>query len=117
MSNAAGRLLGTLGSGALYSYVGEDYGPDAGSDALRGLAACFAAGTLSSALAALITLRIRDEEAGLRCGPCVCIAAREQRQAAQPVAVVEVAPTEPACAAEEAGSGAGIAPTGTTDEV
>ena len=66
MSNACGRLLGTIGSGALYSY--------AGADALRGLGACFIAGTISSALAALITLRIKDDAAGLRCGTCICVA-------------------------------------------
>ena len=35
------------------------------------------AGTLSSLLAALITIRIRDDAAGLRCGPCVCVARAE----------------------------------------
>ena len=68
MSNACGRLLGTLGSGVLYSYAGED--------ALRGLGACFVAGTISSALAALITFRINDDAAGLRCGACICVAAQ-----------------------------------------
>lgn len=67
MSNACGRLIGTIGSGLLYTY--------AGPDALGGLAACFVAGTVSSLLAALITLRIRDDAAGLHCGRCVCIAA------------------------------------------
>ena len=73
MSNACGRLLGTLCSGALYTYVGRYVGPLAGSDAVAGLAACFIAGTLSSLIAALITLRIRDEDVGLRCGPLVCV--------------------------------------------
>lgn len=73
MSNACGRLLGTLCSGALYTYVGRNVGPLAGSDAVAGLAACFIAGTLSSLIAALITLRIRDEDVGLRCGPLVCV--------------------------------------------
>jgi hypothetical protein len=67
MSNACGRLLGTIGSGVLYTY--------AGADALRGLGACFVAGTISSAAAALITVRIRDDASGLRCGPCICVAA------------------------------------------
>ena len=40
MSNALGRLLGTLGSGVLYTFAGEDFGELAGSDAVRGLAAC-----------------------------------------------------------------------------
>ncbi len=73
MSNACGRLLGTLCSGALYTYVGRNVGPLAGSDAVAGLAACFIAGTLSSLIAALITLRIRDDDVGLRCGPLVCV--------------------------------------------
>ena len=37
------------------------------------MAACFVAGTLSSLVAALITHKIHDDDAGLRCGPCVCI--------------------------------------------
>ena len=76
MSNAVGRLLGTLGSGVLYTYVGTPQGPLAGPDARAGLGACFVAGTLASALAALITVRIKDGAAGLRCGPCVCVAPR-----------------------------------------
>ena len=73
MSNAIGRLMGTLGSGVIYTYAGSAMGPLAGSDARAGLAACFVAGTGSSLLAALITLKIKDEEAGLRCGSCVCV--------------------------------------------
>jgi MFS family permease len=74
MSNAAGRFLGTVGSGLLYTYAGEHVGGLAGSDATRGLAACFVAGSVSSVLAALIPLRIHDDEAGLRCGACcVCV--------------------------------------------
>mmetsp|Transcript_12042 Transcript_12042/g.34666 ORF Transcript_12042/g.34666 Transcript_12042/m.34666 type:complete len:556 (-) Transcript_12042:155-1822(-) len=73
MSNAVGRLLGTLGSGLIYTYVGEDIGPLAGSDGLRGLAACFVAGTISSLLAAGITMRIEDQQAGVRCGPIICV--------------------------------------------
>ena len=76
-SNAVGRLLGTLGSGVIYTYSGQDFGDHAGSDALRGLGACFIAGTASSLVAALITIRIRDDDAGLRCGPCVCVARAE----------------------------------------
>ena len=64
---------GTLGSGVIYSYTGDDRGSHAGTDARRGLAACFVAGTVSSLLAALITIKIRDDAAGLRCGPCVCV--------------------------------------------
>jgi hypothetical protein len=67
MSNAMGRLVGTLGSGFLYSYVGDDFGEYAGTDASAGLAACFAAGTISSILAAMITVMINDDKAGLKC--------------------------------------------------
>ena len=70
MSNAVGRLFGTLGSGFLYTYVGEDYGDYAGSDAVAGLAACFLAGTICSFLAASITFRIDDHSGGLKCGSC-----------------------------------------------
>lgn len=70
MSNAVGRLLGTLGSGFLYTYVGDDYNDSSGNNAMVGLAACFIAGTVSSVLAAMITTRINDHQAGLRCGPC-----------------------------------------------
>lgn len=68
MSNAMGRLFGTLGSGVLYTFVGEDFGDFAGTDAAAGLAACFMAGTLSSLLAALITIKIDDNKRGLQCG-------------------------------------------------
>ena len=74
MSNAAGRFLGTVGSGLLYTYAGDHMGGMAGADATRGLAACFVAASLSAALAAVIPLRIEDSDAGLRCGACcVCV--------------------------------------------
>lgn len=73
MSNAFGRLVGTLGSGVIYTYSGDDRGGLAGTDARKGLAACFVAGAVSSLLAALITIKIKDEAAGLRCGRCVCV--------------------------------------------
>ncbi len=72
MSNALGCLLGTLGSGFLYTYAGgtEEYIPgyNPGTDARLGFASCFLAGTISSALAAIITVWIKDEDSGLRCG-------------------------------------------------
>ena len=103
MSNAAGRLLGTLASGVIYSYAGDDRGALAGSDALRGLAACFVAGTASSLVAALITVRIRDDAAGLRCGPCVCVGAQEEGDGgrtttATTTTTIEMPPFEPATA-------------------
>ncbi|GKY93705.1 hypothetical protein MPSEU_000337700 [Mayamaea pseudoterrestris] len=70
MSNALGRLLGTLGSGFLYTYIGDDYNDYSGNNAVSGLAACFIAGTVSSVIAAMITTRINDNKAGLKCGPC-----------------------------------------------
>lgn len=62
MSNALGRLFGTLGSGVLYTFVGEDFNAVSGSDAVAGFAACFFAGTISSLLAALITFNIDETE-------------------------------------------------------
>ena len=73
MSNAVGRLFGTIGSGLLYSYVGSDQGEYAGSNATFGLAACFLAGTFSSLLAVVITSFIKDDKAGLHCGSCLTI--------------------------------------------
>jgi len=74
MSNAVGRLVGTLGSGFLYTYAGGQVeapgGYAAGNDARLGLAACFVAGTISSLLAAVVTIWIKDEDAGLKCGSC-----------------------------------------------
>mmetsp|Transcript_22568 Transcript_22568/g.37335 ORF Transcript_22568/g.37335 Transcript_22568/m.37335 type:complete len:569 (+) Transcript_22568:49-1755(+) len=78
MSNAMGRLMGTLGSGLLYTHVGEYVGRLAGMDAVAGLAACFLAGTISSFLAALITTRIDDGKAGLKCGSCCTIVKAEE---------------------------------------
>jgi hypothetical protein len=65
MSNAVGRLFGTLGSGFLYTYVGDD--------SAAGMAACFLAGTACSLLAALITFKIDDQERGLKCGSCLTL--------------------------------------------
>jgi hypothetical protein len=73
MSNAVGRLMGTLGSGLLYTYIGYYYGEYVGRSSVAGLAACFVAGTASSAVAAIITLWIRDEQAGLMCGRFICV--------------------------------------------
>ncbi|KAL7528962.1 hypothetical protein ACHAWF_002787 [Thalassiosira exigua] len=71
MSNALGRLVGTLGSGFIYTYAGGNIenvsGYDPGSDGRLGLAACFLAGTISSLLAAVITIWIKDEDSGFKC--------------------------------------------------
>lgn len=73
MSNALGRLMGTIGSGILYTYVGELVNVNAGTNATAGFAACFLAGTLSSLLAAMITVKIDDNSSGLKCGPCTLV--------------------------------------------
>jgi len=84
MSNALGRLLGTLGSGFLYTYAGgavdTAFGYDTGSDGRLGLAACFVAGTVSSFLAMVITSWIKDEDSGLRCGSWTIVAPREDAE-------------------------------------
>jgi MFS family permease len=73
MSNACGRLFGTIGSGVLYTYVGGNAGGSAGTDGTAGLAACFLAGTLCSIVAASITYFIDDDKEGLKCGPCTVV--------------------------------------------
>ena len=82
MSNALGRLVGTLGSGFLFTYAGGAvetiFGYNPGMDARIGFAACLLAGTLSSALAAIITYWIKDEEAGLKCGNWTIILPKEE---------------------------------------
>jgi hypothetical protein len=59
MSNAAGRLTGTIVSGALYSYVG--------SSNYTGFAACFWVSAAFVALTLAITVFIRDDAGGLAC--------------------------------------------------
>jgi Major Facilitator Superfamily len=71
MSNAFGRLIGTIGSGLLYTYVGETYNEYSGTNSVLGLAACMYASTSSSIIAVLLTLKINDDQAGLACGPCL----------------------------------------------
>jgi hypothetical protein len=78
MSNAMGRLLGTLGSGVLYTYVGPYLGPYEGIDGITGIAACFLAGTIASFLAAAITVMINDNKTGLKCGCLTLIPATEE---------------------------------------
>jgi len=80
MSNACGRLMGTIGSGVLYTYVGDNVGSLAGTNATAGLAACFLAGTLCSIVAALITIKIDDNQEGLQCGPCILVRPQEEEE-------------------------------------
>lgn len=75
MSNAMGRLVGTLASGAIYTYAGDD--------AHHRFAACFWASSGFSFLAGAIALFIRDDRDGLACGPCVCVGAMPREEAIQ----------------------------------
>ena len=75
MANAGGRLMGTIVSGALYSYVDQKF-------ATTGIGVCFIAGAASSLAATLLTYKIRDDAAGLRCGSFACIGAVEEGPAA-----------------------------------
>ncbi len=99
MSNAVGRLVGTLGSGFLYTYAGGQVetlgGYAAGNDARLGLAACFVAGTISSLLAAVITIWIKDDDAGLKCGSCCTIVKPKANDAIQPEDDADSSPQRP----------------------
>lgn len=65
MSNAAGRFVGTLASGAIYQF--------SATDKSVGLGYCFVASAGFSLIATLLTTRIDDSAAGLRLGRMVCI--------------------------------------------
>jgi hypothetical protein len=60
MANAFGRLVGTIVSGALYSYVSNDVNV--------GMSACFFAGAAFVLAAAAAAAKIDDDEGGLRWG-------------------------------------------------
>ena len=70
--------MGTLGSGFIFTYVGKYFGEYVGHDGTAGLAACYFAGTLSSAAAAFITTFIDDNEGGLKCGNYTCVHAESE---------------------------------------
>jgi len=77
MSNAVGRFVGTLCSGAIYEYASDSKA--------KALGYCFCASTAFSAVATLLTLRIDDQAAGLDCGPCLsCVAAAAPAPVAPP---------------------------------
>ena len=65
MSNAAGRLTGTILSGVLYSY--------AGATRADGFGWCFVLSAVFVLLCTLITAGIKDDDAGLQCGPLICV--------------------------------------------
>jgi hypothetical protein len=68
MANAVGRLIGTLTSGALYSY--------AATSPSLGFAACMWASSAFCVLSSVIVSLCDDDKAGLRCGPCACMLAQ-----------------------------------------
>ena len=67
MSNAMGRLIGTLGSGALYSYVG--------ASEVDGFGFCFVLSTVFCVICIILTIPIKDNLMGLSCGSFFCVAA------------------------------------------
>ncbi|GFR40340.1 hypothetical protein Agub_g882, partial [Astrephomene gubernaculifera] len=69
-ANALGRLTGTLVSGALYSYAGDNV--------VQGFAACFWASVGFAALSAAVELFLADNSGGLRCGGCLTLVAPPQ---------------------------------------
>jgi hypothetical protein len=93
MSNAVGRFVGTLVSGAIYEYASESK-PAA-------LGYCFVASAGFSTISTLLTMRIDDQAAGLACGPCltcvkpaVPVAVSAEPDAAKDVALVAPQPAE-----------------------
>ena len=66
MSNAVGRFVGTLASGALYEW-------SAGANKTAAMGWCFLASALFSAASTALTLRIDDQQAGLSCGRWRCV--------------------------------------------
>eukprot|EP00892_Ulva_mutabilis_P010082 jgi/Ulvmu1/7446/UM036_0108.1 len=101
MSNAAGRLVGTVMSGVLYSY--------AGATRAEGFGWCFILSAIFVILCTGITTAIRDDEAGLMCGSCVCVrgTAAAERGATAPAAAVAALATEAPMAIEMEPMGAG----------
>lgn len=65
MANAMGRLTGTLVSGALYTF--------AGANVVYGLGWCFVASVAFATASTAVTVLIRDDSGGLRCGPCLTL--------------------------------------------
>ena len=65
MSNAVGRLVGTILSGVLYTF--------AGATVTDGFGWCFVASAAFVAICTALTMFIRDDEDGLRCGGLICV--------------------------------------------
>lgn len=81
MSNAAGRLTGTVLSGVLYSF--------AGATRADGFGWCFILSAAFGVLCAAITLAIRDDSAGLSCGSWTCVHSTEAAENKEAEAEVE----------------------------
>jgi hypothetical protein len=60
MANAMGRLTGTLVSGALYTF--------GGANVVYGLGSCFVASVGFAVASTAVTVLLRDDTGGLRCG-------------------------------------------------
>jgi len=75
MANAVGRLAGTLGSGAIYTYGADDKG--------YALGYCMIAACCSAAIAALLMIPIDDDGAGMRCFCLKCPLRRQPEASPQ----------------------------------
>lgn len=62
MSNAVGRLVGTMASGVLYTYI---------APVSLGFGVCFLVSVVFTLVSAFVDVWIRDNEGGLSCGPCL----------------------------------------------
>ena len=99
MSNAAGRLTGTIMSGALYSYAGGVFeyllgadepcggttvsGPDGAlvcsvPDVTAGFGWCFVASCCFIVFSTVLMFPVKDDEGGMRCGSLSCCGATDE---------------------------------------
>ncbi|GIL57757.1 hypothetical protein Vafri_12905 [Volvox africanus] len=81
-ANAMGRLTGTLVSGALYSYAGDNV--------VQGFAACFWASVGFAVLSAAVEMFLADNSGGLMCGSCWTIVPPPESAAAGGVSEIDV---------------------------
>ena len=84
------RAAGTLLSGILYTYVGHNI--------VQGFAACFVASLVFVVLSSLMAIPIKDNDAGLACGPCLQLRAStlpDSTRAGAPSEMPEGGPTQP----------------------
>ncbi|GMI10486.1 hypothetical protein TrVE_jg3999 [Triparma verrucosa] len=89
MSNAFGRLFGTVGSGLIYGFVGGYGGDGESRDGRQGLAWCMVAGSISSIIAATLTFGIDDDAGGLKCGRFTCVKERQVYEEREMIKVEE----------------------------